>query len=180
MLEVPAEHRPHPDPLRQAGRLGPEAADAPDDQIDLGAGIGGGIEGVDHALVDEGVHLHHDAAAFLGGGLPDQLDGPVPHAQRGGEDLAEVGAAAVAGQVVEEVGQVGAEVGISGEEADVLVEPGRRRVVVAGADMAVAPDPARLGPNHQRRLGVGLQPDEAEDHAPRPVPHGTPDHRGDD
>ena len=54
-------------------------------------------------------------------------------------------------------------VGIGGEQADVLVEPGRLGVVVAGADVAVAADPVGLLAHHEQRLGVGLEADEPVD-----------------
>ena len=68
---------------------------------------------------------------------------------------------AVAGEVVEQVGEVGAELGVGGEQPEVLVEGGGLRVVVAGADVAVAPDPVGLLAHDEQHLGVGLQPDEA-------------------
>ena len=80
------------------------------------------------------------------------------------QQLAVVGLAAVPGEVVEEVGEVGAEVGIGGEQPDVFVEVRGLRVVVAGADVAVAPDAVGFLAHDEQHLGVGLQPDEAVDH----------------
>ena len=68
---------------------------------------------------------------------------------------------AVAGEVVEQLRQVGAEVGIAREHAEVFVGGRRLRVVVAGAEVAVAADPVGLLAHDQQHLGVGLQPDEA-------------------
>ena len=50
----------------------------------------------------------------------------------------------VAGQLVEEPGEVAADLVVDGEEAEVLVDAARLRVVVAGADVAVAAQHARL------------------------------------
>ena len=64
---------------------------------------------------------------------------------------------AEAGDEVEEVGDVGGDVRVGGEQADVLVDPRGRRVVVAGADVHVAPQPVALAPDDERRLRVDLQ-----------------------
>ena len=86
-------------------------------------------------------------------------------AQRlGGDQQPAVGLAArVAGQPVEQVGEVGADLRVGGEQAEVLVQPGRLRVVVAGADVAVAAQGLALLADHQRQLAVGLQADQAVD-----------------
>ena len=70
---------------------------------------------------------------------------------------------AVAGQHVEQVGEVGADVRVGGEQPEVLVQPGGLGVVVAGADVAVAADRAALLAHHQRGLAVRLQADHAVD-----------------
>ncbi len=87
----------------------------------------------------------------------DELGDALAQGHGGDHELAVAGVAAVAGEEVEEVADVGAEIGVGREQTEVLVLPGRAGVVVAGADVAVAPDPVLLAPHHQRRLGVGLQ-----------------------
>ena len=67
------------------------------------------------------------------------------------------------GQVVEQVGQVGGDLLVAREEAEVLVEPRRDRVVVPGADVRIAPQPVGLAAHNQRALGVDLQRGEAVD-----------------
>ena len=68
----------------------------------------------------------------------------------------------VAGEVVEQVGDVGGDRRVDGEQPDVLVQPRGLRVVVAGPDVDVAAQAAvRLLPDDQRELAVGLQPDHA-------------------
>ena len=71
---------------------------------------------------------------------------------------------AEAGQHVEEVGQVLAQRRVAGEEPEVGVEPRGARVVVAGADVHVAPDVVALAAHHQHDLGVGLEPRHAVAH----------------
>ena len=68
---------------------------------------------------------------------------------------------AVAGEVVEQLGDVVAELVVDREHAEVLVENRGLGVVVAGADVAVAADAVGLLAHDEQDLGVGLQPDEA-------------------
>ncbi len=70
---------------------------------------------------------------------------------------------AVPGEHVEQIGDVGAHLGVGGEHAEVLVQPGGLGVVVAGADVAVAPDLVALLAYDQSGLAVGLETDQAVD-----------------
>ena len=93
----------------------------------------------------------------------DLLDDPVAHRRRRDQHLAVVGRPPVAGEEVEHLGDVGADVGVGGEEAEVGVEAGRLRVVVAGADVDVLAHPLALAAGDQDRLHVGLQAGDAVD-----------------
>ncbi len=66
--------------------------------------------------------------------------------------------------MVEQLGQVVAELGVGRQDPDVFVRRGRLRVVVAGADVAVTADAVRLLAHDQQDLGVGLEADEAVHH----------------
>ena len=61
VLEVPADQGADADVLRQTGHPGLQAADAADDQVDVGPRLRGLVQGVDHVGVDQAVHLHDDA-----------------------------------------------------------------------------------------------------------------------
>ena len=74
------------------------------------------------------------------------------------------GGLGVAGEEVEEVGHVLAQVGRRREERQVGVDAGRLRVVVAGAEVDVAAQPGPLAAHHQRHLAVGLEAEQAVDH----------------
>ena len=102
-------------------------------------------------------------AAVGGDGALDLLDDPVAHRRRRDQHLAVLGRAAVAGEEVEHLGDVGADVGVGGEEAEVGVEAGGLRVVVAGADVDVLAHPVALAAGDQDRLDVGLQAGDAVD-----------------
>jgi hypothetical protein len=72
------------------------------------------------------------------------------------------GASGVAGQIVEELDGIVRDDGIARQQPDVGVEPGRLHVVVAGADVHVAAQAARLLANDERKLRVCLEPADAE------------------
>ena len=67
------------------------------------------------------------------------------------------------GEVVEQPADVVGDDRVGGQQADVLVQPGRLRVVVAGADVGIATQTVRLVADHQGQLAVRLQPDDAVD-----------------
>src|SRR5690606_8980235 len=91
------------------------------------------------------------------------LQQPPPDAVGGGEDVAVRLLPGVSGEDVEQVGQVGADVGVGGEQSDVLVLTRGPGVVVAAADMAVAADRAPFLAYDERDLAVRLESDESVD-----------------
>ena len=122
------------------------------------AGRAGLVQRLDHARVGERVQLGDDAA--LGAEAASCSMRSISCRRSRVARPASVWyslAAAVAGEVVEQLGDVVADAGSHGEEAEVLVEPGRLRVVVAGADVAVATQAVVVGAHHERALGVRLQ-----------------------
>ena len=70
----------------------------------------------------------------------------------------------VARQLVEQPRQVLADLRVAGEQPVVGVQPRGLRVVVAGADVAVAAQPVGLLAHHERQLAVRLEADDAVDH----------------
>ena len=97
------------------------------------------------------------------GDRADLLDQPRAHLERRHEQLAESLRAPEAGDVVEDVGDVGRDLLVGREDPDVLVVARGRGVVVARADVDVAPQPARLAADDERHLGVDLHVREAVD-----------------
>ena len=161
MLEELADDRAHVDRLRQARHARAQAADPAHDEIDRCPRLRRAVQGVDHLGVDEAVHLHRDAPGRSQLGLAlDSLQELGPDRHRRDEQLAVLALAAVPGEVVEQLGQVGAEIGVGGQQAEVLVAHGRLRVVVAGADVAVAADAVGLLAHDEEDLGVRLEADQ--------------------
>ena len=103
------------------------------------------------------------ARLLVGRLLLDLLDHERLQPARGDDQLAPLRQLAVAGQVVEQRRGVLAEVGVAGEEAEVGVDAGGLRVVVAGRQVDVAADAVVLAADDQGDLAVRLQADEAED-----------------
>ena len=77
------------------------------------------------------------------------------------EQAAELPLARQAGQDVEQVRDVGADLRPAGQQPEVRVQARGLRVVVAGPDVDVAAQAAALAADDQRRLRVRLEPDEA-------------------
>ena len=97
--------------------------------------------------VDQVVHLQLDAAGRSGlcerATRVDLVEDPLAQVERRDEQLAVAAHAGEAGQVVEEVGDVGRDVRPAGEQPEVGVQPRRPGVVVARPDVGVAADAAR-------------------------------------
>ncbi len=153
--------------LGEVGHARAKRGDRAGDDVDLRTGLGCGVQLLDDALVGEGVHLDPDARRLpvLGrvGDRTDLLHEPPAKGEGRDEQLAEALRAAEAGQVVEEVGHVGRDLLVGREQAEVLVEARRERVVVAGAEVDVAPQALRLPADDERHLRVDLQAREPVD-----------------
>ena len=153
VLEEPADDADHPDGLADAGEPRPEAADPAHDQVDRHAGLRGLVQRDDDVGIHQRVHLGDDPrrpSRPMVLDLPaDHLEEALPHAPRRHDQLPVPRGRGEAGQHVEEVGEVGAQLGARGQEAEVGVEPRGLRVVVAGADVHVAAHGVALAPHHQ-------------------------------
>src|SRR5947207_11120824 len=68
-----------------------------------------------------------------------------------------------AGQVIEELACVGAELCVSGEQSKIGVDARRRRIVVACPNVQVPPKRSSFPANHQRKLAMSLQSDHSID-----------------
>ena len=82
----------------------------------------------------------------------DELQEPRAQAVRRDEQPSERALARQAGQDVEQVGDVRADLGPAGQQPEVHVQPGRLGVVVAGPDVDVAAQARALAPDDERGL----------------------------
>jgi peroxiredoxin Q/BCP len=167
MLEEAADDGTDGDIFADAGDARAQAADSAYDELDLDAGGGGFVEGFDEGAVDEPVHLGGDggglSGASVGGLAVDEFEHALVEVVRGDEEFLRTLEAADAGEHVEEVGGVFAELGACGEEGEVGVELGGGGIVVAGAEVEVAPDLVFIAADDEGHLGVDLEVDHSID-----------------
>ena len=165
VLEEASHHGYHADVLADAGDAGAQAADPTHVDVHLNAGLGGLVEGADAALVHQRVHLQQDPGRLAGAvcldGLLDLRQQPVAHALGSHQRLAVAGRACRAGERVEERSDVCGDVPVAREQAEVLVEPRRLGVVVAGSHVHVVPHARALAANHSSALACVLRPGDA-------------------
>ena len=163
MLQKTADDRAHADVVGQAGNADRQRAGAARDQVDLDAALAGPYQGLDQAVVGQRVHLHDDATGSTGGGgfaQRIQLGNQTLVQLRGRHpDAVQLGQLALARQVHKHMLDVLGQQGVGRQVADVGVQAGRGRVVVARGQMGVAPYLFALAPGDQHHLGVGLQAD---------------------
>ena len=164
VLEIATNDGPDDDPLAQSFDTGDQTADTPHDQFDPATRLRSQVELVDHFGVDERVHLHRDVTRgpFLGL-CADQLRQTGSGREGTDQQFAVLALLGVAGEEVEQVGQIGAYRGVSCEDSDVLVDAGGRVVVVAGAYVGIACDGVAFVPDYQRDLRVRLEADNPVD-----------------
>src|SRR5450759_602912 len=165
MLQVLAHDRPYLNPIAHSRHARPERADAPDDQVHLDACLVCGVEGGHAGRVYERVQLQHDVRLPVGQGVVrlalDHCENPRSEVHRGHDETPEVTWAREAGQHVEEVADIGTQLRPTRQQSQVRVQPGRAGVVVARANVDVAPQCGAFAPNHERGLGVCLEAHQA-------------------
>ena len=114
------------------------------------------------------VHLRLDARRAAGAGVrrlaPDPFEDGAVHVLRRRHEARVARLAREARQGVEEVRRVLAELRAARHEAEIRVDARRRFVVVAGAEVHVAPDLVLLAADDERDLAVRLEADDAVDH----------------
>src|SRR5262249_49633997 len=167
VLQEAAEDRTDADVLAQPFDAGDEGADRAHDEIDLRPRLGRAVQLVDDVRVGEVVDLDLDVCALarLGGrsNRPNPFDEPLLQVELCDEDLPEALRSPEPRDEVEEIGDVRADVGVGREEAEVLVDTCRRRVVVAGPDVDVTLQLVALAADDERRLRMDLHVGEPVD-----------------
>ena len=161
MFEKAIDDADDPDVFTEAGNPRSQAADTPDVEKNLHAGLRRSAEGLDDFGIGEGIHLGPDQALLplpLPFGLVfDELDKPRLEADRRGFDLVHRNGLGKPGDHIEEGGGVPGILLPAGHVSDIAVEGGRLLVVVARPEMNVAPDSGRFAADDDADLGVGLE-----------------------
>ena len=112
VLQIPSNDRPDGDVLREVFYPGAQTADTANDQLDPGTGRGRLIKRLDDPPVYQRVHLHGYVPVWPGRLVLDQLCDAVPNTVRRHSQHPIAGLAAIAGEIVEKMGEIGAEVRI--------------------------------------------------------------------
>ena len=153
--------------LREPRDSGTQGADAAHQHVDVDPRLRGPVERVDDLLIDDGVDLHPDVGRLARGGPRDLLLDLVDQARANGtgrdQQTLELAPRGPPGELVEEPGEIFPDVRVAGEQAVVLVEARRLRVIVAGADVAIAAQPVGLLPDDEGELAVRLEAHDAVD-----------------
>src|SRR5918997_5574070 len=165
VLQEASHQRDHADVLADPFEAGFEAANPSDHQLYLHPGLRRQVELFDDLRVRKRVHLAGDAGRLPLLGplrlLAHQLDELLAHGQGGDEQFLVLLLLGVAGQVVKEIRAILAQSWVVGKVGEVRVKPGGRGVVVAGAEVDVAPQASSLAADDEADLGVRLQADDA-------------------
>src|SRR3989442_6227866 len=161
VLEVTVDDGDDADPRREPGHRGAQATRAAHDQVDPYARLAGVVQLLDQATVDQPVHLRDDPRGPPGPSMvrltADALDEPVAQIRGREQEVVEATWARVAGEEIEQRGEVLAERVAAGEEPEIAVDATRPHVVVPGGQVAVAPQAVSLLPDDEARLAVGLE-----------------------
>ena len=123
------------------------------------------IKRLDDFAVHQRIHLGDDARgqSLVGvvGFALDQLQHPLVQFERRDEQFAHALELADAGEQIEEIRGILAELRSAGEQPDVGVKPGGGGIVIAGAEMNVAADVMLFAPHDEADLGVNFVADQA-------------------
>ncbi len=168
VLQETAEDGTHADVLGKPRNARLQRADAAFDDIDLHTGLAGAVQRVNGLLVNDGVDLDLDPRLLAGARgvllAADALDQAGTHGARRHQQAVEARLRRVAGQLVEQAGHILTDHRIAGQQAQIGVDAGGLRIVVAGAHVAVAAQSIGLLAHHKAQLAVGLQSHDAVHH----------------
>src|SRR5581483_3229414 len=165
VLEEASDDRAHADVFRDARHAWPQGANTANDEVDLHAGARCPIERLDRLLLDERIHLEDHARRPPGTGvlhlaieLGDEL---LVHAEGRLDEAIEPRRLREARELQEELVHVLTDFVVAREKPVIRVLASGPRVVVAGTEMTVAADAARLPADDHRELRVRLAADHA-------------------
>src|SRR5439155_8290238 len=141
VLEEAIDDRDDADSLGQSGYAGPEAADPPDDQVDVHPRLARRAQLVDERAIDETVQLGDQPGPAPRSGVlgftANLRDQRLPEPGGGDDEVVEPDRPGVTGEEVEQLGQVLAEGFPARKEPQVRVNPAGTDVVVACGDVTV-------------------------------------------
>ena len=162
VLEEPAHNTAHADAVADAANPRPQRADAAHEQFNVHSCLRSPVESLDNIFVDQGVDLddHARRTPFAGMlGLPlNQAHTLLGQIQRRHQQRPVAGVLRVGSQKTENIVNRAGNLRVGREQAEIGIDAGRGRVVVAGAQVSVLPgDAIGIAPHQQRKLAVRLQ-----------------------
>src|SRR4249919_1862833 len=165
VLQEASNDGTHPDVVGHARHAGPQGARAAYDEVDLHTGLRGLVERAYDLRFVQGIHLGDDAgraARFRVPGLAiDALEHARVQGERGLQQALELDRRREAGDLLEDLVHVAADVRVGGEQAEVRVHTRGAAMVIAGAHVHVAAQLAALAAHDQQHLRVCLVADHA-------------------
>src|SRR5690606_33688566 len=155
-----ADDGTHADVLGNAGQPGAQGTGAADDQVYGDPGARCRIQGLDDGGFGQCVQLGADAGGAPGAGVVGLAADPGQQAavqgERGLQQVPELDGRPQAGQLLEQLADILAQLRVAAEQADVRVGAGVAGMVVACAQVHVAAQTAILPAHDQHQLGVRL------------------------
>ena len=172
VFEKAPDDRAHGNVLGKAWYTGAQRAHAAHDQIDFHPRARRFVQFGNDRRFEQRIHFRDDAGFLAGRGrfrlVPDRLEQMRVHRERRLPQALQLGLPADACQLLEDDVDVGAQRLVGGHQAEVRVQTGRARVIVAGAEMDVAFEERLLAltraAHDEQHLRVTLMTDHAVDH----------------
>ena len=155
------------DILAQAGHFRPQATDAADDQIDGHIRARSFIQFLDDLLIDERVQFRNDASRFACSGVVtlalNQSDETAVHIKRRDHQFFQSWITGQASERIEDDCHFLRQFRFAGEQTKVGVNARGARVIVASAEVHVAPELVCIAANDQQRLAMRFEADHSID-----------------
>ena len=160
VFQKSADDADDPNVFAQVSNPGAQATDTADDQVDFHAGTGSLVEFLDDFLIHERIKLHDHATSLAGGGmvsLPfDHSDEPFFQIEWSNQKLFQARVTGQSRERVEDNRDFLGDFRIGREEAEICVNARGPRMIIAGAEMDILPEPVGIPPNDQECLAVCL------------------------
>ena len=160
VLEEPTENRDHPNVLRQTRDTWTQATDTAHDQIDRDAGLRGCVQLVNHFSINERVHLQRDAgrrrSRVLARTSTNLFDDLATEMHRRSPNRVEALWTGKPCQLIKEIRDVRGDLLIAGKDAEIGIGAGGGGVVVACANVDVAPRAISFATHDKSELAVSL------------------------
>ena len=168
VLQEAAQHGTDTDILAQTLNARAQSANTANHYIHRHTSLRSAVQRIDDGLIHHGValnlNLRRAASLVVLNLLINALNQAATQSTRRHQQRLVVGLRCVTRQLVEQAGNILTNLLIAGDDAQILVETSRRRVVVTGTNMSVTAQVVTLAAHHQRQLAVSLQTHDAVHH----------------